>query len=174
LALALVLALLLGSCEAAPVQQDAQTAPVQQTTQTEAELQIPDFTVYDVEGNAYKLSDFVGKPIVLNFWATWCSPCQMEMPDFNEKYLELEDQVQFLMINSTDGVQDTVEKASALIAEKGYQFPVFYDTDQQAVTMYQITALPTTYFIDADGNLVTGARGMLSAEDLQKGIDLIK
>ena len=78
-----------------------------------------------------------------------------------------------LALHSTDGVQDTVEKASALIAEKGYKFPVFYDTTQQAVTMYQITALPTTYFIDAEGNLVTGARGLLSAEDLQRGIDLI-
>ena len=51
----------------------------------------PDFTVYDADGNQVKLHDFIGKPIVLNFWASWCGPCQMEMPDFHEKYLELGD-----------------------------------------------------------------------------------
>ena len=55
----------------------------------------PDMTVYDRDGKEVHLSDYIGKPIVLNFWASWCGPCQMEMPDFNEKYQELEKKYSF-------------------------------------------------------------------------------
>ena len=72
----------------------------------------------------------------------------MEMPDFNEKYLEIGEEVQFLIINMTDGSRETVETASAFIAEQGYSFPVFYDTDQDAAATYGVYSLPTTYFID--------------------------
>lgn len=133
----------------------------------------PDFTVYDLEGNPVKLSSFFGKPIVLNFWASWCGPCQSEMPDFQEKYLELGDSIQFLMVNMTDGQRETVELASAFIAQKGYTFPVLYDTESQAAMTYGVYSLPTTLFIDAQGNAVAQATGAIDAATLQKGIDMI-
>ena len=129
----------------------------------------PDFTVYDAEGNKVRLSDYFGKPIVLNFWASWCGPCQMEMPEFQEKYLEYGAEVQFLMVN----VWDAKEEGAKYIQSKGYTFPVFYDTDSQAAAVYGIYSIPTTFFIDAEGNAVAQATGAINAELLQKGIGMI-
>lgn len=133
----------------------------------------PDFTVYDLEGNAHKLSDFRGKPVILNFWATWCGYCQVEMPDFDEKFKEYGNDVHFIMLNVTDGAQETVESASAFIQENGYSFPVYYDTDMDATGSYNTSGLPVTYFIDADGNFVAWQQGMMTAETLQVGIDML-
>ncbi len=159
-----------------PDQLATQEAP--QATDPAAEdavptVKAPDFVVYDASGQEVRLSDYFGKPIVLNFWASWCGPCQMEMPDFQEKYLALGEDVTFLMVNMTDGSRETVEIASAFIEEQGYTFPVFYDTASSAAITYSVYSLPTTYFIDADGNAIAQATGAIDAETLQKGIDMI-
>ena len=151
-----------------------QATQAQQAEGTEPEKQLaPDFTVYDLEGNPHKLSEFRGKPVILNFWATWCGYCKMEMPDFNEKYQEYGEDVHFLMVNVTDGTQETVEKASAFVAEEGYTFPVYYDTTLEAATTYPTSGLPVTFVIDADGAVIAWQQGMMSAQTLQKGIDMV-
>ena len=133
----------------------------------------PNFTVYDLAGNQVNLTDFFGKPIIVNFWASWCGPCQMEMPDFDEAYATYKDEIHFLMVNMTDGSRETLEKASSFIAESGYTFPVYYDTEYSAAITYSVSSLPTTYFINADGELIAHARGAIDADTLQKGIDMI-
>ena len=134
----------------------------------------PDFTVYDRDGNPVKLSDFRGKPVVLNFWASWCGPCKSEMPDFNQTYLEIGDEVQFLMVNLTDGSYETLASATSFIDGKGYSFPVFYDTSSSAANAYSVYSIPATFFIDAEGHLVAHASGAISADTLMQGIDMIR
>ena len=134
---------------------------------------MPDFMVYDIGGNQHKLSDFQGKPVILNFWATWCGYCKMEMPDFQEKFETYGEDIHFLMVNMTDGMQETVEKASGYVEEEGFTFPVYYDMDLEAARAYQVSSLPITFFVDAEGNHVAYRRGAVNKELLQAGIDLL-
>ena len=140
----------------------------------EEKVKAPDFTVYDLDGNAVQFSELVGKPIVLNFWASWCGPCKSEMPDFQAVYEEYKDEIEFVMVNLTDGSDETVEKASAYIEKQGYTFPVYYDTELQAAYTYGVNSVPRTYFIDKEGNLVLQAKSMLTADSLIKGISYIQ
>ena len=152
-----------------------ETVPAQEQEGTEAvkENLAPDFTVYDLEGNAHKLSDFRGKPVIVNFWASWCGPCKSEMPDFQAKFEEYGEDIQFLMVNLTDGSQETVDSAQDYIDGQGYTFPVYFDTDYSGAIAYAVNAIPATYFIGADGTLVAYGKSAMSGETLQRGIDML-
>ncbi len=133
----------------------------------------PDFSVLDNNANTVSLSDYIGKPIVLNFWASWCTPCKDEMPHFDELYKVYGNDVQFMMVNLTDGGRETVEKAKGYVNALGYSFPVFYDTEIDAARKYNTTSIPVTYFIDANGEVITRANGSITAATLKKGIEMI-
>lgn len=154
------------AASAESAQSDGKTTP--------AQPKVPDFIVYDASGSEVRLSDYFGKPIVLNFWASRCGPCQREMPDFDEKYRELGEEVAFLMVNMTDGSRETVEVASSFVQEKDYAFPVLYDTAAAAATAFGVYSLPTTYFIDSQGQAIARASGTIDAQTLQRGIDMIR
>lgn len=129
-----------------------------------------DFTMQDSDGNDVKLSDMFGKPIVLNFWASWCPPCVNEMPIFDKVNEELGTQVQFVMVNLADGDRETVEFAKEFISYHKFTMPVFFDTTGEAATEYNIQFIPSTFFIDKDGNIVNTSQGEIDEETLRKGI----
>ena len=133
----------------------------------------PDFTVTDIDGNSIDLYDFLGKPIIVNFWASWCGPCKSEMPAIEEAYNANGDDIHFLIINMTDGSRETVNSASDYIAQSGYTFPVYYDTMLDAATTYGVYSIPATYFIGADGSAIAYYTGAMSRDILQQGIDLL-
>lgn len=155
-------------------QETSETAKMaQESTQESLEL-APDFTVTDKDGNLVNLSDFRGKPVVVNFWASWCSPCKSEMPEFQELYEEYGEEIHFLMVNLTDGSRETVETASDFITSAGYTFPVYFDTENSnAATTYGTYSIPVTYFFDAEGHAIAQGTGAMDRDTLQKGIDMI-
>ena len=151
-----------------PVTEASQPEETQEPTERQP-IAAPDFTVLDWDGNEVKFSDFVGKPIVLNFWAHWCGPCQMEMPEFNAAYERLGGEVTFLMVHEGAAVEDGKDK----VTEGGYTFPVVFDVDSSAGNLYGISAFPTTFFIDKDGYLQAYYMGAMDADLLQQGLDII-
>lgn len=133
----------------------------------------PDFTVVNAAGESVNLSDYYGKPVVVNFWASWCGPCKMEMPDFQKAYETYGEDVHFLMVNLTDGGRETVETASKYIADQGFTFPVLFDVDSDAAITYGVASIPTTYFMDAEGYGVAWASGALDMATIERGIGMI-
>ena len=132
----------------------------------------PDFTVTDMDGNSVSLSDKFGKPIIVNFWASWCPPCKSEMPDFEEAFKEYGNEITFMMVNMTGG-RETVDSAKSFIEKSTYSFPVYFDTEYQAAMTYGVSSIPQTIFIDKDGNLTAYAQGMIDKNALDTGIGMI-
>ena len=161
-----------GGGETEPDEGGDPVGPPVEEPQKPIEWQAPDFTVLDENGNYIKLSDFAGKPIVVNFWATWCYYCKAEMADFNRAYEEFPD-VQFVMVNATDGVRETVASAKKYVADNGFGFDLFFDVNGDAVRSYGITGFPSTFFINANGEPIAYASGMLDHETLVRGIGMI-
>ncbi|MCL2300528.1 MAG: TlpA family protein disulfide reductase [Firmicutes bacterium] len=143
-------------------------------TTAQANASAADFTVTDAAGDPVKLSDLRGKPVVLNFWASWCPPCRQEMPEFDKAYQALGGEVMFMMVNLTDARGETVDSAKAFVREQGYGFPVYFDTRAQAADAYGIMSIPATYFIDAGGAIVSHQVGALSEAALTHGIEGIR
>ncbi len=126
-----------------------------------------DFTVFDADGRAVRLSDFFGKPIVVNFWATWCGYCRAEMPAFEAVSRRHAGEVAFMMVDLTDGYREMVEGAKAFLADKGYTFPAYFDTEGGASRVYSVSSIPLTLLIGRDGSVYKYHLGALSEETLE-------
>jgi len=130
----------------------------------------PDFAIFDAQGNEIHLSDFIGKPVVLNFWASWCSPCKNEMPLFNEAYATYKNDVIFIMVDITDGQRETQTTGQSFVDGQGYRFPIYFDTKRSALIAYSLRSIPATYIIDSNGNIVENYAGEIDKEILATAI----
>lgn len=159
--------------EAQEPDSEAVPEPVPETPEEPASVPLSedltaDFHVLDEDGNTVNLSDSFGRPIVVNFFATWCPPCREELPYFDSACERYGDRIRFMVVDLTDGTSDTVESATAFIRdENGYSLPLFFDVDFSGVEAYQINAIPVTLFIRADGSLLHMQIGMLDENTLE-------
>lgn len=121
----------------------------------------PDFTVALADGRGFRLKDLKGRPVVLNFWATWCGPCRAEMPEF-VKLSESSSDLVVLEVN----VQEDLEAIQPFAEEFNMSMPVVVDEPGMISKAYQVQGMPTTYFIDRDGKIAARWVGLLNKEFL--------
>ena len=132
----------------------------------QAMQEAPDFTVTDENGSPVRLSDLRGKPVVLNFWATWCGYCVKEMPEFDKVHKELGGEAAFMLVN----LRESAETGMAYVRAEGYGFPVYFDARGEAARACGVDGIPATFFIDARGNLVSSVQGAMDEKALRAGI----
>ncbi len=133
------------------LREDAPTSSASSASEATA----PDFTVPTLDGQELSLSDFRGKYVLLNFWASWCPPCKAEMPELHDYYKTYQNRnFTLLAIN----VNDDPANAAAFIQANGFTFPVGLDTNGRVFNSYGGSALPTSFLIDPNGNLVKAWR----------------
>ena len=132
-------------------------------------LEAPDFTLVNLNGDEVSLSDYRGKIVLVNFWATWCHWCDVEMPDLNNLDNENEDVV-VLGVN----VMEDEKTVRDYIEEGGYEFEVVFDNEGEIATTYLVDGLPNSYFIDKEGILQLRFPGMMTAEQMSDVVNAIR
>jgi len=133
----------------------------------------PDFTMLDEYDNPVMLSDFFGKPIVLNFWTTWCPACVRETPYFSRLFEEYGEDIHILKVNLLDGTRETRDTVDNFMNENGYSFPLFFDAMGEASRAYGVRSIPATFFICAEGYPIARVQGAVNENSLRQGLDAI-
>ncbi|MCL2864295.1 MAG: TlpA family protein disulfide reductase [Lachnospiraceae bacterium] len=129
-----------------------------------------DFVMTNEQNEEVQLSGFFGKPIVLNFWATWCPSCVAESPYFEKLYQEMGDEVHFIKVNLLDGQRETRARVDDYMINNDYHFPVYFDITGEGAANYGVRSIPFSIFIDANGYVVGAAQGTLDEAGLRQGI----
>lgn len=128
----------------------------------------PGFSLEALNSNElYGLED-LGKPIVINFWASWCGPCREEAPDLVSLYEEYKDEIEIYAVNMTS--TDSLKEVKQFVDHYDFTFPVLLDHEGEVSKAYQVIGIPTTFFIDEDGNIVHKIAGFATYHDLEAGI----
>lgn len=133
--------------------------------------QAEDFTLPDINGDMISLSDYQGENIYLNFWASWCDPCNDEMPDIEKIYQEYTDKGLVLLTINTGEDKDTVEE---YMKTNGYTFPVLLDLEMDVARQYKTSSIPVSFFINKEGEIVTKKEGLMTGEEMRKAIEKLQ
>ncbi|MCA1063238.1 thiol-disulfide oxidoreductase ResA [Rossellomorea sp. AcN35-11] len=133
--------------------------------------QAPDFVLEDMEGNKHKLSDYEGQGVFLNFWGTWCKPCEREMPYMNNQYGKYKDQgVKILAVN----VGESDFLINRFVSKHGLEFPILVDKEEEVQNAYGIDPLPTTFLINPQGEIEKIITGTMSEKDIIEDLESVK
>jgi peroxiredoxin len=128
-------------------------------SKVEIGAQAPDFMLVDLNGKKHKLSDYKGKGVFLNFWGTWCKPCEKEMPYMNNQYDHFKDKgVQILAVN----IGESDLAVNKFVERHQLDFPILIDKDTQVQNAYGVNPLPVTFLIDPSGEVVKIHTGTLT------------
>ncbi|TAA73200.1 peroxiredoxin family protein [Planococcus salinarum] len=128
----------------------------------------PDFDLTTLDGEAVKLSDYKGKKVILNFWATWCPPCRAEMPDMQKYYEEQAagSNVEILAVNLTTADKG-MDEINAFVDEFSLTFPIPMDTEGKVGELYQAASIPTSYMIDTEGRVQNKIVGPMNEQMME-------
>lgn len=164
-----------GPSTADPSPTETDFDPTEETTADPNAIPAPTFTLTDQYGNVHNLEDYKGKTVFLNFWATWCPPCRQEMPDIQAVYEEYgynkEDLIVLGVAGPGLGNEGSIDEITAFLEDNGYTFPVVMDKTGFVFYYYGISAYPTTFMIDQNGNVFGYAQGALTRDIMDSIID---
>ncbi|HEX7252043.1 MAG TPA: TlpA disulfide reductase family protein [Thermoanaerobaculia bacterium] len=163
----------IAAAAALPTRASAQTppsAPTPRILSIRPGVKAPDFQLESINGKMVKLSDFRGKAVLLNFWATWCGPCRAEMPWLVELYAKYKDAGLEIVGVSMD--QNAVHRPRVVpyVREKNVTYTILYGNDRVAAAYDGVPLLPTSFFIGSDGKVVGEFEGIKKKNDLELGI----
>ncbi|YCI75280.1 thiol-disulfide oxidoreductase ResA [Bacillus sp. R1-10] len=131
----------------------------------------PNFVLTDMEGKEHKLSDYKGKGVLLNFWGTYCKPCEYEMPYMENQYKNFKDQgVEILAVN----VGESDYAVNNFITKHDLTFPVMIDKGREVENAYRVDILPVSFLVDKEGKVIDIITGALTEESIQKHMERIK
>ncbi|MBN6888373.1 peroxiredoxin [Cytobacillus horneckiae] len=131
----------------------------------------PDFVLVDMDGETHRLSDYKGQGVFLNFWGTWCKPCEKEMPYINNQYKQFKDQgVQTIAVN----ISESKLVVNKFLERHDLDFPVVIDKDGQVKSAYGIGPLPATFLIDPEGKVVKYHTGTLTEPMVREFMEQVK
>ncbi len=147
-----------------------ESEPTTQEVKTEAKKEGPmalDFTLQMTDGTEFTLLQNLDKPILVNYWATWCPPCVREFPDLEEMYKNYKDRMHFVAINSAE-TKDVIE---TFMTKNKFTIPIAMDSDNAVGMMYGIASIPTTFIVDTEGRIVFAQLGMMTKKQMQNAIE---
>lgn len=138
------------------------TAPGEAAPVAPAGDAVPALEVESFDGGTVSLTDYSGRPLVVNFWASWCPPCIAEMPDLESVHRATSGEVAFVGVNT----QDTPDRAAELVDETGVTYDLVRDPDGELARAFEVFGMPSTFYVDADGVIVGRHTGLLTRDAL--------